>query len=224
MNKKIIIIGGRGTAVVIAEQIQNAIDKFSYKGEILGFAIDDPSYGGSINEYPIIAGIRDVHQQYGNYDDVYYVYSLYRPDVMKERIELLCSLGIPMDKYLSFVHPSCVVAKSAVIGFGNVILANTVVNPNVVIGHHNTINSNCLIGHDSNLSNYNYIAGHTCVGSNIQIGDGNFIGLKSSIRNFISIGNFCIIGMASNVTKSINEVTVYGNPAKPAVLSGSPIR
>ena len=38
--KKVIIIGGKGTAVVIAEQIKNAILKFNVKLEVLGFAFD----------------------------------------------------------------------------------------------------------------------------------------------------------------------------------------
>ena len=43
MKEKIIIIGGNGTAVVIAEQLIHAIEKCNYNAEFLGFAFWDPS-------------------------------------------------------------------------------------------------------------------------------------------------------------------------------------
>jgi len=224
MKKRIVIIGGRGTAVVIAEQIQDAIDRFKYDAEILGFAIDDPAYGGSINGYPIVAGVRDAYPKYKKEQDIFFIYSLYRSDVMKDRIDILNSLSIPHDRFLNFIHPTCTVSKSSLMGYGNIVLANTVINPNVKLGHHNTINSNCLIGHDSEIGDNNFLAGHVCVGSNIKIGNGNFIGLNSGLRNMINIGNYCLIGMCSNVTKSYDEQTLYGNPASPRALSGKPVR
>jgi sugar O-acyltransferase (sialic acid O-acetyltransferase NeuD family) len=213
--KKIIILGGKGTPVVIAEQILNAINKFNVKLELLGFAFDDETFGKEINGIPVLEKTYNVYSKYKTYDDVYYIFSLYRSDLIQERIRLRDSFQIPMEKYITFVHPLATVSQSATMGFGNIILANVVVNPNVKIGNFNTFNSNSLVGHDTTMGDSNFIAGHTVIGSNLKIGSGNFFGLNCSVKNFVEMGNYNLIGMASNVIRNLSDYQiVVGNPAK----------
>ena len=217
---KIIFIGGRGTAIVVADQMWDAKQRFGMDIEVLGLALDDRSGGDEINGYPILCDIKDLYHKYGQYDDVKFIYQLYRPDVMRERTAILNNLNIPIEKFATFIHPSVMVAKSAKIGVGNVILANAVVNCNAIIGNFNTVNSGTLLGHDITIGNNNYFAGQVCVGSGLSIGNMNFIGLNTSIRNGITIGDGNIVGMSSNITKPVGDDNVlYGNPAiiKPQV-------
>lgn len=211
---KIIFIGGRGTAIVVADQIYDAHQRYGMDIEVLGLALDDHSGGDSISGYPILCDIKELYDKYGKYEDIKFIYQLYRPDVMHERTKLLYNLNIPSNKFCNFIHPSVMLAKSVQIGIGNVILANAVVNCNAVIGNFNTINSGTLLGHDIKIGNNNYFAGQVCVGSGLTIGNENFIGLNASIRNGIVIGSNNVIGMASNITKDIQDNNVlYGNPA-----------
>ncbi|MCT4599403.1 MAG: hypothetical protein N4A32_00695 [Marinifilaceae bacterium] len=213
--KKIIIIGGKGTALVIAEQIVDAKERFGMEVEFIGFAFDDESFGDNINGYPILCKTTEVKERYADNDDIYFVYSLYRSDLIKERVDLLNSFEIPKEKFINFIHPTAFVAKSVTMGFGNIILANVVVNPNVKMGNYNTFNSSSLLGHDTKIGNNNFFAGHSCVGSNITINNGVFVGLNSSVRNFVVLNDFCLIGMSSNVVKDVQkEHIVIGNPAR----------
>ncbi len=213
--EKIIIIGGRGTAIVIADQIYDAHTRFNQQIEVIGLSLDDLSGGNEINGYPILCPINKLYEKYQKYDDIKFIYSLYRPDVMKERTKLLYDLKIPLEKFTNFIHPTVMVARSVKMGCGNVFLANVVINCNAIIGNFNTVNSGTLLGHDIEIGNNNYFAGHVCVGSGLQIGDQNFIGLNTSIRNGIKIGNNNIVGMSSNITKDVdNNCVVFGNPAK----------
>ena len=213
--KKIIIIGGKGTPVVIAEQILDAIEKYNAKYELLGFAFDDESFGREINGLPILEKTYKVYDKYKQFDDVFYIFSLYRSDVIEERIKLRDSYNIPLEKYTNFIHPLATIARSAYLGLGNIVLANVVVNPNVKMGNFNTFNSNALIGHDTTLGNNNFIAGHTVIGSNLHIGNGNFFGLNCSIKNFVTMNDYNIVGMAANVVKSVDSKNILiGNPAK----------
>lgn len=212
--EKIIVIGGKGSAVIVGEQIYDANNKGA-KVEFLGFAFDDESYGSEIAGFPIVSKTREVFEKFKKYPDVKFIYQLYRPDVMRERIDLLNSYGIPLDRYATFIHPSVVVSKSSKIGHGTAIMANCVINSNAIIGNHCTVHSNSLIGHDTQIGDYNFIAAHNVIGSNNVIGNANFFGLNSTFNNYINIGSYCFVGMASNVIKGFPDATkVYGNPAK----------
>lgn len=213
MNTKIIIIGGKGTAVVIAEQIIDAIERYDYPAELIGFAFDDPDIT-SVIDLPVLCHSYEVLEKYGHLQDVKFIYQLYRPDLIKVRSQLRDSWNIPIEKFHNFIHPTAYVAKSVKLGFGNVILANSVINSNAIIGNHNTLNSCDLFGHDTIMGDSNFLAAHVCVGSGLRIGNMNFIGLNSCLRNGLSIGDECIIGMASNVTKDLEDNCIaYGNPA-----------
>ena len=215
MKEKVLIIGGKGTAVVIAEQIYDAHIRFGMDIEVLGFAFDDPAYKDGINGWPVLCGTREAYSKFKDDATVKFVFAMYRSDLLKERIDLRNSLEIPTERFLSFVHPTAYVARSAKLGMANIILTNCAINNNVVIGDFNTMNTNAMIGHDTVLGNNNFIAAHTCIGSGLKIGNGNFTGLNCSLRNLITVGDYNLIGMASNVVKDVSSGNVlYGHPAQ----------
>lgn len=213
--EKVIIIGGKGTAIVVAEQIYDAQIKHNANIEFLGFAFDDESVGNEINGFPVLGKTTEIYDKYKNHEDVKFIFQIYRPDLLNERIALKNSYGIPEDRFCTFIHPSCMISRSAIIGRGTVIMANTVVNPNAIIGEFCTIQSNVTVGHDSKIGDYNFIATQSTIG-NIVMGSRNFMGINSCTNNFITIGDDCFIAMASNVVKSVeSNGKVMGNPAKP---------
>lgn len=211
---KIVIIGGKGTSMVIADQIYDANVRYGIDVEVIGLALDDRSMGDSICGYPILCDIKDAYKKFEHFEDVKFIYALHRPDRIRERTKLLYDLSIPLDKFCNFIHPSVMMAHTAKIGYGNVILANSVINHGATIGNFNTINSGTLIGHDTIVGNNNFIAAHVVTSSAITIGDMNFIGLNSAIHR--SVGNGNLIGQCSNAIKEIgDDMTLFGNPAKP---------
>ena len=217
MKTKIVIIGGKGTAVVVAEQIIDAIERYNYDAEILGFAFDDPDMT-QVMEYPILCHSYEVRDKFVQFDDVRFLYLLYRSDLIKVRSELRDSFNIPKEKYLNFIHPTAYVARSVQMGFGNIILANCVFNSNAKLGSFNTFNSACLIGHDTVIGNSNFCAAHTCIGSGLDIGDMNFFGINCCVKNMTKMGDKNIVGQCANIVKNVeNGITLIGNPAKPLV-------
>ncbi|MDO5131358.1 MAG: acetyltransferase [Eubacteriales bacterium] len=211
---KIIVIGGKGSGLLIGEQIYDA----QLRGadvEFLGFAFDDPTYGKEINGFPLLCGSREVFSKYGQYEDVKFIFQMWRPDKIEERIGWRDWYGIPEERYATFIHPLATVVRSAKVGHGTAVMANAVINSNAIIGNHVTIQSNTLIGHDTVVGDNCFFAAHSVIGSNNTIGQGCFFGLNTSVNNYTEIGEFAFIGMASNVIKSIPaHGMVYGNPAK----------
>lgn len=215
---KIVIIGGKGTPVNIAEQIYDAQHRFGQKVEMLGFAFDDDALGPEINGFPVLCKTTEAKEKFQKYSDVRFIFSLYRSDKIRERAMLRDSYNIPLEKYYTFIHPTAYIAKSSQIGLGCVIQSHCVINPNTVIGNHNTFNAACLVGHDTVIGHSNFFAAHTVIGSGLLLKDYIFTGLNSSLKNMVTIENGAIVGMASNVTKNVHENdVVIGNPAKPLI-------
>ena len=213
--EKVVIIGGKGTAIVVAEQIYDAQIKHKANIEFLGFAFDDESFGKEINGFPVVSKTTAVFEKYKDYDDVKFIFQLYRQDILPDRIALKESYQIPESRYCTFIHPTCTVARSASIGQGTILMANTVINPNARIGKFCTFQTSALVGHDAIIGDYNFIAAHAII-ANLTMGDRNFIGINASTNNFITIGDDCFVAMGSNVIKDIESGTkVMGNPAKP---------
>lgn len=211
---KIIVIGGRGSGLLIGEQIYDAQMRGA-NVEFLGFAFDDPTFGPEINGFPLLCGSREAFSKYEKYKDIKFIFQMWRSDVIEDRIALLERLGIPEERYATFVHPLATVVRSAHLGNGTVVLSGSVVNSNAVIGHHVTIQSGVLIGHDTSVGDYSFITAHCAIGSSSKIGRGCFIGLQTSTNNYLTIGDFAYIGMGSNLIKSVpDRAMAYGNPAK----------
>jgi len=212
---KIIIIGGKGTAVNIADQIIDAQKVYGEPIEFLGYSIDDSSLGKLIDGYPVLCNTQDLNDKFGLYSDVKFIFSLYKPEKMKERVKLLKSYGISPNKFHNFIHPSSYISKNIKIGVGNVVLSHCSIHSNIQIGDYNIFNSNVVIEHDTHIKNNNFIAASVCVGSNVNVHNGVFIGLNSSIRENICIHDYAFIGMGSNVLRGVEANKVaFGNPAK----------
>lgn len=213
--EKVVIIGGKSSATLIADYIFDAHNKYDMEIECIGFAYDDKPLGSDINGFPVLSRMEDAYKKYKDDKEVTFIFQSYDIRSMQETIDFKDSLGIPMDRYCTFIHPSCMISRSASVGIGTVILAHTVLNPKAKVGQFNSIMSGVTIGHDADIGNYNLIATQAVV-ANLKMGDRNFIGINATTNNKINIGDDCMIGMASNVVKDVPSGTkCFGNPARP---------
>src|ERR1700730_15851969 len=103
--EKIIVIGGKGTAINIAQHVIHAATQFSMPLELLGFDADDPALGKIIVGMPVLCRPCEVLGRFPA-PDIKVIFSLYKPGAMRERVALLQSYGLPLDKFATFVHPS----------------------------------------------------------------------------------------------------------------------
>lgn len=216
MKKKIIIIGGKGTALNIAEAIIDADIRFNAPVEFIGFAFDDESMGDTISGYPVLCKTKEVYSKYGHIDDVAFIFQMHHQLKMEERAELIASYNIPDNKWFTFIHPSAFVSRSVKLGFGTVVYVNCAIHSNTIIGNHCTFCALTTIGHDSIIGNNVFTATHVCIGSSVQIKDCNFLGQNSTITSAMKIEANNLIGLGAVIIKNIEESNgIYvGSPAR----------
>lgn len=121
-------------------------------------------------------------------------------------------------KICSYIHPSAIVAKNAILGEGNIILENCVIQPFVTIGDGNIFWNNSTISHESLMGSYNYIAPGVTIAGRVIIKDKCFFGVNSTLRNDIFIGSDVLIAAGSYANCSLNDGTVLF-PAKGTIVS-----
>lgn len=117
--------------------------------------------------------------------------------------------------YVNIIHPKAAISRFARIGKGNIILANTSIDPNVDVKNHVIVNKNNSIGHDSILENYSQVSPGCGFGGHTILQQGANMGICSSTLPNIVIGEYTKVGAGAVVTKDIpSNATAVGIPAK----------
>lgn len=113
------------------------------------------------------------------------------------------------------IHPSAVVAESAEIGAGSVVMAGAVINPGARIGKGCIINTSSSVDHDCMVGDYVHISVGAHLSGTVVVGTGTWIGTGAIVSNNVNICGGCMIGAGAVVIKDINEPGTYvGVPAK----------
>ena len=107
-------------------------------------------------------------------------------------------------EFPNIIHPSAIIADSAVLGKGNVIYPNSVVGPGVVIGDHNLITSYSFVSHDCRIGENNFLSTAGLAG-NVIMGNDNFMGIRATIIPSISIGSGNTIQAGMVVSNNVSD-------------------
>ena len=118
-------------------------------------------------------------------------------------------------RLLTAIHPSAVIASSAKISSGTVIMAQAVVNADAVIGKAAIINTAAVVEHDCTIGNFSHLSPKAAIGGHVQIGDLSWLGIGSSVIPNIKVGARSIVGAGATVVSDVEDgVVVVGTPAR----------
>lgn len=117
--------------------------------------------------------------------------------------------------FITLIHPSANVSKSALIGTGSVIGAFSTVSVNVTLGKHVMIQDHCNIGHDCMIGNYSHVFVGCILSGFNNVGSHATLYTHTTLYPKVSIGNGAIVGACSVVMRKVKMgETVSGYPAK----------
>lgn len=122
----------------------------------------------------------------------------------KVKRQVVCEIKRRGGKFITLVHPTAIVAKTALIGEGNILDPFTIVGPNVKLGDFNLLTSQSIISHDCVVGDYNFFATSLLCGYNV-VGDDNYFGIRGTTLPDISIGNRNVIQAGMIVDKNVED-------------------
>ena len=212
-TKKIIILGTGGTAIDILDIISDiGNNNKGGKLECIGFLDDEESkIGKTINNVRVLGQLNMAK----DYKDVYFINGIGSPTTFLNKEKIISKINVSLDRFITLIHPSSSISKSAEIGLGSVIFQNVVVGSNAKVGKHVVILPNTVISNDDLVGDYTCIAGSVYISGAVSIGGTCYIGANTSIKESLSIGKGALVGMGSVVIDNVLSRSVYaGNPAK----------
>ena len=199
--KKIAIYGASGHGKVVAEIAK------SNNYEVVAF-IDDGKSKKIFNQYSITFEI--FLQKYDK--DIPIALGIGDNYIRKKIFKKIKNLNYNI---ITLIDKKAIISKSAIIGNGTVIMANTVVNVESKIGKCSILNTSSVIEHENIIGNFVHISPNSSLAGNVKIGNFTHIGIGSSIIQNIKIGKNNVIGAGAVVINNIkNNKIVVGIPAK----------
>jgi sugar O-acyltransferase (sialic acid O-acetyltransferase NeuD family) len=119
------------------------------------------------------------------------------------------------------IHPTAVIAQSAVVEEGAVIMALAMVNPDGVVGRGAIVNTAAVIEHDCAVGAFAHISPNATLGGNCAVGPFAQLGIGATMLPDTKIGEYSIVGGGGLVAHDIPPHTIaVGLPARPTRLTG----
>ena len=197
MNK-LIIIGASGHGKVVAD-----IAALNGYKEIV-FLDNDPEIKACAG-YPVLGPDTMTSELDG---DVFIAVG--NAEIRKKLMERDANRNFPV-----LIHPSAVIAESAEVGAGSVVMAGAVINPGVKIGKGCIINTSSSVDHDCIVEDFCHVSVGAHLSGTVVVGTGTWIGAGATVINNVNICGKCMIGAGAVVIKDIDELGTYvGIPAK----------
>jgi len=211
--KRVIILGGHGDGVVIA----SSLDDLRALGEAVmpyGFLNDHEPQGTLIGGLPVLGQI-DEADKFLDQKDVLFISAILKAKESYDRAKKVEGLIIPLERFLTLIHPQATVSTRAKIGAGTFVGPHVNIMPNVVIGNHCSFRASANVGHDCVVGDFCYMGPNSTLSGRVRLGNGVHIGPNASVLERVELGNYCLIGMGSVVLKSVPGFSIaFGNPAK----------
>ena len=206
--KDLVIVGAGAMAREILWMVKEYNDvKPEYN--VLGF-LDYFADGRSLSGFECTHKVIGTIESWEPEEDQYFVMGIQNAKYKRDAVAVLKGKGA---KFISLIHPTCMVADTAKYGEGFVLYSYCKLGPNCKIGDF--VASQSTIPHDCVVGDYSKISGMCGIGGGVEIGHDAFLATGVCIVPHKKIGPNAQVGIGSVVVGNIPEnAKVFGNPAK----------
>lgn len=132
--------------------------------------------------------------------------------VRRQVAERLAARGA---RFLSLIHPSAIVADTAVVGPGTVICPYAVVSDGVRLGRFVLVNYHASLGHDASAGDFTILSPYATLGGHAVVGADAFLAIHVTVGPNVTLGD--------NTTVSANSCAL-ADAAAGSIVFGVPGR
>jgi sugar O-acyltransferase (sialic acid O-acetyltransferase NeuD family) len=134
------------------------------------------------------------------------------PGVRRRVAELLESRGA---RFLTLIHPSAIVAPTALVREGSVLCPYAVVSDRARVGRCALLNYHSSLGHDASTGDFAVLSPYATLGGNAHVHDDVFMGLHATVGPGRTIGrNSKISANSCALSDAPPESIIYGSPGR----------
>jgi len=202
-NQAILFIGGGGHAKVM-------LDAAMCAGiEVQGFVDDDPeaTLAGASGCPAYVGSFHDVTRHTG-------CCPMLAVGDLALRARLIEQIGA-VEFGLPILHPSSVVARSAIVALGAFVGPGAVVNADAKVCGHAIVNSGAIVEHDCRVGINVHVGPRAVLGGGVHVGDHSLIGIGATVLPGVRIGSGAVVGAGAVVVEDVEDgETVVGVPAR----------
>jgi sugar O-acyltransferase (sialic acid O-acetyltransferase NeuD family) len=207
MENPVIIIGAGSLGI-------QALDIFESNGVVVYGFLDDNKelHGTAIGDVSVLGSTDDAGftKLIGHKCEAFIAVG--ERVVREQLVEMLNERRKTMP--VNAIHFKASVSKMALIGHGNFVGANAVIDAQASVGNHCTVESGSVLQTRVKVGNFVTVGAGAVIGNNVTVEDNVFIGTGVRIIAGVTIGKNARIGAGSVVMQDVAAgKTVFGNPA-----------
>ncbi|MEH2204211.1 MAG: acetyltransferase [Nostoc sp.] len=133
----------------------------------------------------------------------------------KDKESLVTSLKNRGGKFITLIHPTAVLARTARLGEGVILCPFSVISADATIGNFVTFNCFSGAGHDVQVGDYTTVSSHVDLTGGVKCGHSVFFGTGAKVLPHVSIGNSAKIGAGALIVRTVTEgSTMFAAPAR----------
>lgn len=205
MIDRIVILGGGGHALVVAEaaRLSNV--------PIAGFFDDDldAPAGSGEGSIPHLGGLDMRRLPLG----CRWILGVGNLDFRKKLLTA-CPPEL-RERAVTIVHPRAFISPTARLGRGVWIGPGAVVHTRAQVGDHGIVNSGAIVEHDCKVGFNAHIAPGAALGGRAEVLANSLVGLGARVLPSVRIGTGCIVGTGAAVIRHVDDgERVVGIPAR----------
>jgi sugar O-acyltransferase (sialic acid O-acetyltransferase NeuD family) len=187
--------------------------------EDIAAANDGPAFSGFLDGNPLVLEGRPYDLPWLGTPDEYVaqpgdllVLGIADPATKRALVEKLRAKGA---NFARLVHPTAVVARTAVLGQGVVLCPHSLVSAESVLGDFVSVNALSSVGHDVDVGAYTTLSGHVDLTGFVTVGEGSFFGTGAKVLPNVKVGARAKIGAGATIMRGVpDDATMYILPAK----------
>jgi sugar O-acyltransferase (sialic acid O-acetyltransferase NeuD family) len=123
--------------------------------------------------------------------------------------------AIPGVEFVTLMHPTAVVARTAQIGAGTVLMPFSYIGVNAYVGEGCIVNVSSSVNHDCRIDDYSSLSAGVHMGGGSSVGFRSSMGLSSHLREKVKIGKDTVVGAGAAVIEDMPDcAVVFGVPAR----------